>query len=148
MSRPLAFYPLCLIFAFLSLGALYGGGALIIDPNGVLIGLPSGSWERIPFGDLLVPGVILFFLNGVFPILILLGLILKPAWNWANALNLYTGRHWAWAYSLYSGIILIAWIAIQLLYVQPFILQPLFIAVGLLILILTLTPGMMRYYEQ
>ena len=147
MKKPFAFYPLCFIHFLLGFNALFGGGALILDPSGALIQMPPGSLDGSPFGNFLVPGLTLFLFNGVFPLFVLAGLIWKPGWTWANALNLYPGRHWAWAYSLYSGIIVIIWITVQLLYVQPFILQPIFIIVGLVILILTLTPGVMKYYE-
>jgi len=147
MKRPFAFYPLCLIFFMLGISALFGGGALILDPGGGLLGLPSDRLEETPFRNYLIPGLFLFWVNGVFPLFILAGLIWKPGWKWADALNIYRDRHWAWAYSIYSGIILITWIAVQLLFVQPFILQPVFIEVGLLILILALTPGLMRYYH-
>lgn len=148
MKKPLAFYPLCLIHFLLGVNAFYGGGALILDPSGKMIGMPPGSLDGSPFDNFLLPGLTLFIFNGLFPLFILVGLIRKPGWPWANALNLYSDRHWAWAYSLYSGIIVIIWITVQLLYVQPFILQPIFIAVGLTILILTLTPGVMRYYTH
>lgn len=147
MKRPLAFYPLCLLHLFLSIGALYGGGAMILEPGGSLLGMPEGSLNDTPFDSYLIPGVVLLLFNGIFPLFILAGLIRKPSLTWANALNIYTHRHWAWTYSLYSGIILIIWIMVQLIFVPPFILQPIFIGVGLLILILTLTPGMMRYFE-
>ena len=146
MKRPLAFYLLCLVHFLLGANALFGGGALIISPDGSLLGMPPGSLDGSPFDNFLLPGLTLFLFNGVFPLFILAGLIFKPRWSWANALNLYADRHWAWTYSLYSGIIVIIWITVQLLYVPPFILQPIFIAVGLVILVLTLTPGVMRYY--
>lgn len=147
MKRPIAFYPLCLIHLFLAVGALYGGGSLILSPDGSMLGMPAGSLSGSPFPNFLIPGIILFLFNGVFPLFILAGLIRKPQWPWAGFANLYRDRHWAWTYSLFSGIIVIIWIMVQLLYVQPFILQPIFIGVGLAILILTLTPGMMKYYE-
>jgi hypothetical protein len=148
MKRPIAFYPLCLIHLFLAVGALYGGGSLILSPDGSLLGMPAGSVANSPFGNFLIPGLILFIFNGLFPLFILTGLIWKPDWRWANALNIYPDRHWAWAYSLYSGIIVIIWITVQLVYVPPFILQPIFIGVGLAILILSLTPGVMRFFQH
>ena len=146
MKKPIAFYPLCLVHLFLSLNALGGGGALILSPDGSLLGLPPGAFENDLFSTFLIPGIILFVVNGVFPLFILVGLIWKPDWTWANVFNIYSNRHWAWTYSIYSGIISIIWITVQLFYVEASFLQPLIIWVGLLILILTLTPSVMRYY--
>ena len=146
MKKPFAFYPLCLVHFLLGVNALFGGGALILSPDGSMIGMPPGSLGNSPFGSFLIPGIILFLFNGVFPLFILTGLIWQPSWKWANALNIYPDRYWAWTYSVYSGIITIIWITVQLLFVPPFVLQPIFISVGLFILVLTLTPGMMRYF--
>lgn len=148
MKRPFAFYLLCTVHFLLGVNALLGGGALILDPSGSLLQLPPGSLDGSPFPDYLLPGFTLFLFNGVFPLFVLVGLIWKPRWEWAGLLNIYPDRHWAWTYSLYSGIVVIIWITVQLLYVPPFILQPIFITVGLVILILTLTPGVMKSYEK
>lgn len=86
-------------------------------------------------------------LNGLLPLFVFAGLLLKPGWQWASALNIYHNRHWAWTYSLYSGIIVIAWITVQLVMTQYFWLQPVMIFTGLLIIICTMTPAVMKAYE-
>jgi hypothetical protein len=47
-------------------GAMYGGWSLMTDPSGVSLGLPPDWISRIPFHDYLIPGVILFIVNGIF----------------------------------------------------------------------------------
>ncbi len=109
---------------------------------GVQAELLSGS----PFQSFAIPGLILFVFNGIFPFFIVLGLLLKPNWPAAGVFNIYRDRHWAWTYSLFSGIILIIWITVQLTMVPSFWLQPAFLGVGILIIIFTLWPGVMRYF--
>jgi len=147
MNRPLFLYPLLLLHTFLGIGALAGGGMLFLKPDGSLLGMDPGWLEHSPFNSYLVPGFLLFTFNGLLPLITLVGLLLKPNWRWPNTLNIYSNKHWAWAYSLYSGIIVITWITIQLIMTQYFWLQPVMIFTGLLIIVLSLTPSVLKYFE-
>jgi hypothetical protein len=53
---------------FLGLGALFGGGALILGPDGHLLGMPTTLLGGSPFPSYLVPGIILFTFVGVAPL--------------------------------------------------------------------------------
>jgi hypothetical protein len=53
---------------FLGLGALFGGGALILGPDGHLLGMPTALLAGSPFPSYLVPGIILFTFVGVAPL--------------------------------------------------------------------------------
>lgn len=143
-ARPIPLYLLLLLHFILGTGAFYGGWHLITDPIG--FGMKPEWLAASPFSSYLIPGVVLLLVNGVFPMLILWGLFFKPGSNVFNRLNIYADRHWAWTYSLFSGIMLIGWINVQMTMVPFFWLQPVFLAVGLLILILTLWPSVMRHY--
>lgn len=147
MRRPFSLYLLLIPHIFLSLGAVFGGVFLIFKPDGSGLGMDPGWLDHSPFTSYLIPGIILFTLVGLFPLFTIVGLLLKPGWTWANALNIYANRHWAWAYSLYSGIIVIIWITIQLILTQYFWLQAVMIFTGLLIIILTLVPSVMKHFE-
>jgi len=53
------------LLAMLGLGAIGGGGALILSPSGKLLGgLPLAMLNKTPFSDFLIPGIILFFVLG------------------------------------------------------------------------------------
>jgi hypothetical protein len=54
---------------FLGLGALFGGGALVLAPDGHLLGMPTKLLAGSPFTTFLVPGIILFTLVGLAPLL-------------------------------------------------------------------------------
>ena len=58
-----------LLEVFLGLGALFGGGALILGPDGHLLGIPTTLLAGSPFASFLVPGIILFALVGIGPLL-------------------------------------------------------------------------------
>jgi hypothetical protein len=54
---------------FLGLGALLGGGAFILAPDGHLLGMPTELLAGSPFPSYLLPGIILFTFVGVAPLL-------------------------------------------------------------------------------
>lgn len=54
---------------FLGVGALFGGGALILAPDGHLLGMPTTLLAGSPFPSFLVPGIILFTVVGLAPLL-------------------------------------------------------------------------------
>ena len=147
MKRPILLYVLYLLLTFLSLGALAGGGMLILIPDGSSLGMGANWLDGSPFASYLIPGLILFITAGLFPLLALVGLVLKPDWKWANVLNIYSDRHWAWTYAIYSGIMVIIWITVQQVMTQYFWLQPVMIFIGLGILITALSPAVMKEYK-
>jgi hypothetical protein len=54
---------------FLGLGALLGGGAFILAPDGHLLGIPTTLLAGSPFPTYLVPGIVLFAFLGIGPLL-------------------------------------------------------------------------------
>jgi hypothetical protein len=54
---------------FLGIGALFGGGALLLGPDGHLLGMTTKTLAGSPFGSYLVPGILLFVFVGVAPLL-------------------------------------------------------------------------------
>jgi len=52
---------------FLSLGALFGGAALILGPDGHLLGMPSTVLHGSLFNSFLIPGILLFVAIGLGP---------------------------------------------------------------------------------
>ena len=55
---------------FLGIGALGGGGALMLAPDGGLLGMPLSVLAGSPFHSFLWPGVILFTVLGVVPVVV------------------------------------------------------------------------------
>lgn len=148
MKNPVLLYPLLVLHIFLGISALAGGGMLLLKPDGSLLGMSTDWLDQSPFNTYLIPGFILFTFIGLLPLFTAVGLLRKPNWKWADTFNIYPHRHWAWAYSIYSGIMIIIWITIQLIMTQYFWIQPVMIFTGLLIIIFSLTPSVMNKYEN
>ena len=148
-ERPVALYLLFIMMVFEAASAMCGGAALIIKTDGSLLQMPL-SWLRVsPFSNYLIPGIILFTVLGVFPAFTFTVLISEPELNFARHINLYKNRYFGWTCSLVTGFAIIIWIDIQVFYLgygSPF--QAAYVLLGLLILIFTLLPGVMKYYER
>ena len=148
-SKTVIIYLLILIVAFEAVGAIYGGISLINDPSGAGLKMPVSFLDGTIFTSYLIPGIILFLLLGFFPLFLIFPLIFKPDWPIINKLNIYKHYHWAWTYTLYSAIMLIIWINVEMMILGTgSIIQGTFGLLGVLILILTLTPGVKRYYKH
>jgi magnesium-transporting ATPase (P-type) len=134
---------------FISPGAFYGGILLMMDPTGALLQLPYQMPENIFFGNYFVPGMFLILINGILPLLIAAGLIFRPKWRIAEALNLYKTHHWVWIFCIYQALGLIIWMSIQLFIIGDyFFLQPIYLLIAVLIITLTLLPSVNRYYKK
>ena len=66
---------LLFLLGFLGVGALFGGGVLIVSPSGKLFGMPLSLLDNSPFTDFLIPGLILFIVLGLIPCLLVVGLL-------------------------------------------------------------------------
>lgn len=145
---PAGVYLLCFLHLVIGISAFAGGGSLMWAPDGSLLGMNEGWLLHTPFSNYFIPGLFLFLFIGILPMLVFFGLIFQPDWKFYELLNIYKQRHGAWAYSLFSGIIIITWIIIQQAIASYFWLQPLIAAIGLLIIIITLMPAVIRYYTK
>jgi hypothetical protein len=147
MTRPFVLYILCFLHLFLGLTASGGGGLLILKPDGSLIGMETGWLTGSPFDNYLIPGFFLFTVIGLPSLFVAIGLLFKPDWQGAASLNIYPAQHWSLTYSFFTGIIVIAWIAIQILMTRCFWLQPVILLIGLTILILASLPSIQKHFK-
>jgi hypothetical protein len=146
-KRPPSAVVLYILQAFLGIGALAGGGALVADPSGDLLGMPLTMLSRSPFSDFLVPGLLLFIVFGVLPLIVLYSMIKRPRWQWADRLNPFKELHNSWALSLYIGFGQIIWIMVQTYILnQVSGIHVLYMSLGLLIQMVTLWPPVQRYF--
>ena len=102
------------LLGFLGLGAIGGGLTVIISPSGALVGMPLSMLDESPFTSFLLPGVFLFLVLGLVPFLLIFALLRIPECKFADRFNFFKDMHWAWAYSVYIGFILIIWIQLQM----------------------------------
>jgi hypothetical protein len=90
----------------LGVGALFGGGALILGPDGHLLGMPTKILAGSPFSSFLLPGLILFTVLGLAPLL---------------AAAITVRRHaFASLAAVAVGIALIGWISVEMVVLAGF----------------------------
>ncbi|MBN2350704.1 MAG: hypothetical protein JXJ22_17840 [Bacteroidales bacterium] len=94
------------LLVFLGIGGIYGGWVLLSDPGGNKFQWSLELLEGTPFKNFLIPGIILFIMNGLLPLAIaLLGIVKAWKYKWLIILQ---------------GIILIGWLTAELLFNSNF----------------------------
>ena len=144
-ARPGTVRVLTLLLLVLGMNAAGAGGAFIAAPDGHLIEMPLSNLRNTPFSDFLVPGILLFFVLGIYPMAIAYAIWARPSWQWPRLLNPFKATHWSWAGCLVAGAALIVWITVQVQWLQIVFLHVLCFFWGVAIVALTLTPSVRRY---
>jgi len=122
-GRTATVYVLVALLALQGASGLAGGFGLVSDPSGEAIGLPLEWLRGSPFEDYLVPGLVLFTVLGIAPLVV--------------ARGLWRGQQWARIGALLVGFALLAWIGVQILVVGYRGEPPLQAAYGLLGVLIT-----------
>mgnify|MGYP006295956677 CR=1 FL=1 len=117
-SRPVSVYLLLVALIFQGVSGLTGGVGLVADPSGAALGIPVEWLGGSPFDDYLIPGVILFVVLGVFPLV--------------AAFGLWQRRRWSRRAALLGGIALTIWIGVEILIIGYQPTPPLQLIYGLL----------------
>jgi hypothetical protein len=113
---------------FLSIGALGGGGALMLGPRGEILPLPLAALRGSPFDTYFVPGLILFGALG-------LGSLVAARLAWL-------GHPMAPVAASVVGVVLLIWIAVEIAvigYSNEPPLQPFYLLLGAAITTVGLT---------
>jgi len=140
---------LIIFLGFLGLGAIGGGGTMIISPTGELMGMPLSMLEPSPFNSFLIPGIILFSVLGLIPSFLMIALLKKPESKLAEQFNLFKDMHWSWTYSIYVALTLISWIQIQMVLLQGVHwLHTFYMFFAVAILIIALLPQTRSLYKK
>jgi hypothetical protein len=135
-KRPKILYFLMTLIIFQGLSGLIGGVGLVIDPTGKSLQIPIEWLDHSFFNNYLIPGLILLIALGFYPIVVFYGLLKNLNWSWFGTLIL--------------GIALLIWIGVEILvigYQAKPPLQLIYGLVGLLILILILSPPIKRFFK-
>lgn len=137
------------LLAFLGIGAIYGGGSLILYPSGESLKMPLSLLKNSPFNNYLIPGIILFTVLGLVPCLLILALIKKPFSKFLENFNLFKDMHWSWTYSIYIAITLIIWLQIQMMVLQAVSwIHVFYMLLALCIMIIGILPQMRELYKK
>ncbi len=137
------------LLAFLGVGAMFGGGALIISPSGELLGMPLSMIKDSPFPNFLIPAIFLFTVLGLSPCLVIFALLKKPKSRIAQRLNIYKDMHWSWSFSVYIGLILILWLQLEMMFIHSVHWSHTFyMFLAIAILIVAILPQVRNLYKQ
>jgi len=136
-KRPVSMYILLVLIIFQGISGLAGGIGLILDPSGKSLQIPLSWLDGSPFSNYLIPGLILFVVLGLYPLVVFYGLLKKIIWSWLAAFIL--------------GPALIIWIGVEIIIIgyhaQP-PLQLIYGLVGLIILFLVFLPSVRRFLKS
>jgi hypothetical protein len=146
--RPKVVWLLIGMQVFLAIGALSGGGAFILAPDGHLIQMPFSHLQKSPFPNFLIPGILLFVFLGIYPLLIAYSLWKQPGWHWLNFINPFKHIHWSWAGSLAAGVIVLVWITVEIFWVPFGFAHIFFLVYGVVLTGVTLLPNVRINYSR
>ncbi|MBP6532219.1 MAG: hypothetical protein KA285_02990 [Bacteroidia bacterium] len=89
------------LLLFNGIGAIYGGGNLILHPDGSSLGITTEWLQYSPFNNFLIPGIILFIVNGLFSLFVFITVI--------------SNSRISSTLILAEGLLLCGWILIQMI---------------------------------
>lgn len=111
---------ICIVLLLVNgLGALYGGFMLMSDPSGARMQMPLSYLEHSPFSNYLIPGIVLFIVNGLFSFVTIMTILCK-------------NFHSYW-FVIIQGLLLSGWIIVQIILLRIFYapLHATFLIIGL-----------------
>lgn len=122
---------------FQGISGLVGGIGLSRDPTGRSLDIPLDWLRGSPFDSYLIPGLVLLFALGLFPLVVTYGLWKRRPWSGPSALLV--------------GVMLLVWIAVEILVIgyQPSPpLQLIYGLLGLVITALSQLPTVKRFLNE
>jgi hypothetical protein len=140
---------LLILLGFLALGAIIGGGTLTISPTGKLLRMPLYLLEKSPFNNYLIPGIILFSVFGLAPLLLIFALIKNPIGKFAETFNFFKDMHWSWTYSIYVAFALIIWLQIEMMFLQTvYWIHTFYMIYAIVLIFVALLPQIRNIYKK
>ncbi len=146
-KRPSLATALVVILIFLGVSGLAGGIAFIAAPDGSIIHAPKSWLEDIPFSSFLIPGLLLFFVVGVLPLLVSVVLLRRPAWPGLQRIAPFKGQYWGWTASGLAGFGIIIFEIVESAFIGLSWPQMLYGGIGAAIVLLALGKPVREYYR-
>ncbi len=114
-----------IIQVFVAIGALPAGYAMMAEPDGHGLGMTTSLLADSPFHSFLIPGILLFTVNGIF--------------NIVAAVFSFLRKYYAWFLGVALGIAMLIWISVQVYSIGlNSVLQPVYFGIGILEIVLSL----------
>ncbi len=144
-SRPVAIYVLIALQVLLAFLGFFSGVSFLLSPSGKSHGMDTTILENTPVGDFTLVGLFFVTFFGILPSLAIYGLWKLPRWRSTDAVNKWTGQNWAWTATAAIGVILIVWIAVEVMLIGspdgfPRFLQVMMTILGFVFLALAFLP--------
>ena len=149
-SEPVAVMVLIVLEVLLAVLGFASGITFLLDPSGGTHGMDTVVLETTPIGDFTLVGLFFVACYGILPILAIYGLWKLPRWRWTDAVNKWTGQNWAWTATAATGVILILWIAVEIMLIGSpndfaLFLQVMMTLLGIAFLGLAMLPRVRAY---
>lgn len=137
------------LLAFLGIAAIGGGVTMMADPSGSTLGMDTELLDRVPLvDDYFVPGILLTLLLGVFPLIVLAGLLWRFPMPGTAALERRLGFEWPVLAAVVQGLGVVVWIVLQLVWLpEAAAIQWVTMAVGVLIVVFAMLPAVRQRYR-
>jgi len=144
-ARPAVIYVPIALEALLAFLGFFSGISFLLSPSGESHGMDTSILEGTPVGDFTLVGLFFVIFFGILPILAIFGLWKLPRWRWTDVINKWTGQNWAWTVTAAIGVILIVWIAVEVVFIGspdgfPRFLQVMMTLFGVVLLALAMLP--------
>ena len=121
---------------------------MLLDPSGSSLQM-ADVLPLLPVSNYVLPGLFLLFIMGLFPVLLIYGLIARPDWIWLESTFPKLQYHWAWAGVVLLGVVLAVWLIVEgVLIGFKWAIQYVTAINGLLILLFVFLPPVKRFYQR
>lgn len=141
-TRPVALVVLIVLLSSQGMSALVPGLMMLLEPTGGLLGTDVSLLQGSPFRDFTVPGLLLAGVLGMGAWFVAASLLFQPAWHSLERINPIPHQRWPWLAAVTYGVGLMVWIGVQVAMIGfGSSLQPIFFAVGALIVAITFVPS-------
>jgi hypothetical protein len=148
VRRPVMLWPLIFVLLCLALGGFSGGIPMLADPTQGGYLQFADLLPLLPVSNFVLPGLFLFVGMGLFPLLLIFALIVRPDWNWVEKLFQWSKHYWAWTATLILVLIIAVWLAYEGWLLGWWPITYATAVIGLFIFLFAMMPGVQKYYRK
>jgi hypothetical protein len=148
VRRPVMLWPLIFVLLCLSLGGFSGGIPMLADPTQGGYLQFADLLPLLPVSNFVLPGLFLFVGMGLFPLLLIFALIVRPDWNWVEKLFQWSKHYWAWTATLILVLIIAVWLAYEGWLLGWWPITYATAVMGFFIFLFAMMPRVQKYYRK
>jgi hypothetical protein len=148
VRRPVMLWPLIFVLLCLSLGGFSGGITMLADTTQGGYLQFADLLPLLPVSNFVLPGLFLFVGMGLFPLLLIFALIVRPDWNWVEKLFQWSKHYWAWTATLILVLIIAVWLAYEGWLLGWWPITYATAVMGFFIFLFAMMPRVQKYYRK